>query len=96
MTVLPATTSLESIDIGMSAEAGFLVAMKQAVKPVGEARDGYETFADIAAHFGVRANFAEGRSALVEIEQLDGPLPTVTAFDPPRFVQRPKVATDIG
>jgi biotin/methionine sulfoxide reductase len=29
------------------------------------------------------------QSALVEIEPWRGPLPEITAFDPPRFVERP-------
>jgi biotin/methionine sulfoxide reductase len=62
--VLPATISLERIDIGSSADDGFMVAMKQALKPVGEARDDYDIFADIAALLGASSDFTEGRSTM--------------------------------
>ena len=62
--VLPATTPLERDDIGSSADDGFMVAMKQAVKPVGDARDDYDIFAEIAGLLGAREQFTAGRSTM--------------------------------
>ncbi len=61
--VLPATTMLERDDIGCAGEDAYLVAMKAAIPPVGEARDDYAIFSDLAARMGVEAAFTEGRSA---------------------------------
>ena len=62
--VLPATTTLERDDIGSSGRDRFMIAMKRAIDPVGEARDDYEIFSDIARHLGadVHQRFTEGRS----------------------------------
>ena len=62
--VLPATTAVERVDIGSSSGDGFMIAMKQLVKPIGEAKDDYEIFAGIAAHLGREQQFTEGRSSL--------------------------------
>ena len=63
--VLPATTSLERDDIGSAGRDRFMIAMKRAIDPVGEARDDYGIFAAIAAKLGpdVHATFTEGRTA---------------------------------
>jgi biotin/methionine sulfoxide reductase len=62
--VLPATTAVERADIGSSGGDGFMIAMKQLVKPIGEARDDYRIFAEIAAHIGREQVFTEGRSTM--------------------------------
>ena len=61
--VLPATTSLERDDIGCAGDDGYLVAMKAAIAPIGEARDDYTIFRDLAARMGVEQSFTEGRDA---------------------------------
>jgi biotin/methionine sulfoxide reductase len=63
--VLPATTSLERDDIGSAGRDRFMIAMKRAIAPVGEARDDYDIFAAVAAKLGpdVHATFTEGRTA---------------------------------
>ncbi|RMQ45401.1 S/N-oxide reductase, molybdopterin guanine dinucleotide-containing [Pseudomonas cichorii] len=61
--VLPATTALERNDIGSSASDRFMIAMQQAIEPVGEARDDYSIFADLAQRLGVAESFTEGRDA---------------------------------
>lgn len=68
--VLPATTAVERVDIGSSSGDGFMIAMKQLVAPVGEARDDYDIFASIAAHLGREQQFTEGRSAMDWIRRL--------------------------
>jgi biotin/methionine sulfoxide reductase len=62
--VLPATTTLERDDIGSAAGERFLIAMKQAVAPVGEARDDHAILAGIAARLGVADAFTEGRDTM--------------------------------
>jgi biotin/methionine sulfoxide reductase len=61
--VLPTTTTLERDDIGASPRDRFIIAMKQAIAPVGEARDDFAIFSGLAERFGTRELFTEGRSA---------------------------------
>ncbi len=68
--VLPSTTTLERDDIGASARDRFIIAMKQAVAPVGEARDDFEIFAGLADRFGTRDSFSEGRDAFSWLRHL--------------------------
>jgi biotin/methionine sulfoxide reductase len=59
--VLPATTTLERDDIASSSRDRFVLAMKQAVAPQGQARNDFAICADIADALGVRARFTEQR-----------------------------------
>ena len=68
--VLPATTPYERNDIGRAGSDAFVIAMKQAVPPFGQARDDYTIFADIAEKLGVREAFTEGRDAQAWLEHL--------------------------
>ncbi|MBE1204178.1 molybdopterin guanine dinucleotide-containing S/N-oxide reductase [Aminobacter carboxidus] len=61
--VLPATISLERDDIGSATLEAFIVAMKQAVPPAGEARDDYAIFAELAERLGCGETFSEGLDA---------------------------------
>lgn len=65
--VLPSTTTVERNDIGASAFDRFIIAMKQVIAPVGESRNDYDIFAELADRFGVRQQFTEGHN---EIESL--------------------------
>ncbi|MBI1773854.1 MAG: molybdopterin guanine dinucleotide-containing S/N-oxide reductase [Proteobacteria bacterium] len=60
--VLPATTTIEREDVGASSRDRFVLAMHQAIRPLGEARDDYDIFADLAERLGTKAAFTEGRS----------------------------------
>jgi biotin/methionine sulfoxide reductase len=60
--VLPATTTLERNDIACANGDGFMIAMKQAIAPVGQARNDYDIFADIAGRLGARECFTEDRT----------------------------------
>lgn len=62
--VLPATTSLERNDIGFNSSDAYMIAMKQALAPVGEAKNDYEIFAGIAEQLGCRTEFTLDRSEL--------------------------------
>src|SRR5258708_12761819 len=57
--VLPTTTTLERDDLGASARDRFIIAMKQAVAPAGEARDDFAIFSDLADRFGTRKAFTQ-------------------------------------
>lgn len=61
--VLPATTAMEREDIGYATRERYMVAMKRLIAPVGEARDDYAIFSDLAERLGVREAFTEGRGA---------------------------------
>lgn len=61
--VLPATTTLERDDIGSATREGFVVAMRQAMAPLFEARDDYAIFADLSARLGAAGTFTEGLDA---------------------------------
>ena len=60
--MLPATTTLERDDIGSASLDRFMVAMRRAMAPVGEARDDYAIFSGVARRLGLEEAFTEGRS----------------------------------
>lgn len=60
--VLPATTTLERNDIGASSRDRFIMAMQQAIEPVGDARNDFDIFADLAKRLGFEERFTEGRN----------------------------------
>ncbi|MBB3064892.1 molybdopterin guanine dinucleotide-containing S/N-oxide reductase [Limibacillus halophilus] len=60
--VLPVTTVLEREDIAMTHWEPLIVAMRQAVEPVGDARHDYDIFSGLAHKLGVGETFTEGRS----------------------------------
>lgn len=63
--VLPACTEIERDDIsvvGSESKTG-LIALKKGIEPVGESKADYDIFADLAAKFGRRDLFTEGRDA---------------------------------
>jgi biotin/methionine sulfoxide reductase len=68
--VLPATIMLERDDIGYATREGFLVAMRQAMPPTGEARNDFAIFSALAARLGAEAGYTEGRSEAAWIEHL--------------------------
>jgi biotin/methionine sulfoxide reductase len=62
--VLPATTPLERKDIAATTMDGFIVAMKQAIPPVDEARSDHDIFRGLAARLGFEEAFTEGRDEM--------------------------------
>ena len=62
--VLPATTSLERNDVGGSSRDPYLLAMHQAIAPVGEARNDFDIFRALADRCGYEAAFTEGRDEM--------------------------------
>ena len=68
--VLPATTTLERNDIGGSPRDRFVIAMHQAIEPVGEARNDYDILSDLARRLDVEAEFTEGRDEAAWLRHL--------------------------
>ena len=68
--VLPATTPLERTDIGGSGNDDFIFWMEQVIEPVGEARNDYDIFSDLARRIGVEERFTEGRTAEEWLEHI--------------------------
>jgi len=62
--VLPVTTPLERNDIAGTLGEPLLVAMRQAMAPVGEARNDYDIFCGLSARLGLLEVFSEGRSEM--------------------------------
>ena len=68
--VFPATTSFERNDIGSGRADARVIAMHQAVSPVGEARSDHDILAGLAARLGVADAFTEGRDERAWLEHL--------------------------
>jgi biotin/methionine sulfoxide reductase len=62
--VLPATTGLERDDIGYARREPYLIAMKKAREPIGEARDDYWIFSEITRRLGADDVYTEGRDTM--------------------------------
>jgi len=60
--VLPATITMERNDIGASANDPNIIAMKKIIDPIGEARDDFAIFSELAQRLGTADAFTEGRS----------------------------------
>lgn len=61
--VLPSTTTLERTDVGATSRDRFILAMEQAIEPVGDARNDFDIFSGLAHRAGTHAAFSEGRDA---------------------------------
>ena len=64
--VLPATTTLERDDIGYGSREPYVIAMKKAREPIGEARDDYAIFNALAERLGAGAEHSDGRKSTQE------------------------------
>lgn len=62
--VLPASTSIERNDIAGNRRSDLVLAMQQAIAPVGEARSDYDIFRAVAAKLGHDEAFSEGRDEM--------------------------------
>ena len=62
--VLPVTTTHERNDIGSAPRERFYIAMQKAVSPVGNARNEYDIYADLAERLGFRDAYTEGRNEM--------------------------------
>ena len=68
--VLPATTSLERNDIGGARRDKFIMAMQQAVPPVGEARNDFSIFSELARRLGCADAYTKGRDEMTWLRHL--------------------------
>jgi biotin/methionine sulfoxide reductase len=59
--VLPATTTLERNDIGGARRDRYVIAMQKAVAPIGQARDDFAIFSELARRLGFAENYTQGR-----------------------------------
>jgi biotin/methionine sulfoxide reductase len=59
--VLPATTTLERNDIGHNSKDRYIIAMKKAIEPVGDARSDFDILNALATRLGVSEKFSNGR-----------------------------------
>jgi biotin/methionine sulfoxide reductase len=62
--VLPATTTLERNDFGGAPRDRFLMAMQQAIEPVGQARSDYAIFSELAQRVGCADAYTKGRDEM--------------------------------
>ncbi len=68
--VLPATTSLERNDIGGARRDKFIIAMGQAVEPIGEARNDFDIFKSLAQRLGYADAYTQGRDEMTWLRHL--------------------------
>jgi biotin/methionine sulfoxide reductase len=68
--VLPATTTLERNDIGASSRDRFVMAMKLAVPPQGEARNDFDIFGGLAERTGILKEFGYDRDEMTWLRTL--------------------------
>lgn len=68
--VLPATTSIERNDIAGNRRSDHLIAMHQAIRPLGQARNDYDIVRGIADCLGVENAFSEGRDEMQWIQTM--------------------------
>jgi biotin/methionine sulfoxide reductase len=62
--ILPASTSIERNDIAGNRRADLVLAMQQAIAPVGEARSDFDIFNAVATELGHSEAFNEGRDEM--------------------------------
>jgi biotin/methionine sulfoxide reductase len=98
--VLPATTTLERNDIGGSSRDRFVLAMHQAIAPIGQSRNDWDIFAELAQRGGFAEAFTENRSEMQWLEHIyarvrsaaeakNVPLPAFDAFWKAGYVEVP-------
>lgn len=99
--VLPATTTLERNDIGAASRDSAIVAMKQAVAPLHDARSDYDILRGIARRVAIEEQYTEGRDEMEWIRHLydvarkqagehDHPLPEFDDFWDAGVVEIPR------
>lgn len=70
--VLPATSTLERNDIGAAHRDAYVIAMQQAIAPVGEARNDFAIFSALARRLGCEEAYTEGRGEMEWLRHLYG------------------------
>jgi len=77
--VFPATTSFEREDIGRTFSCPFLFNMPALIPPVGEARNDYDIFSELAQRMGAGEDFTEGRDADAWLRHIYGQFEALNA-----------------
>ena len=70
--VLPATTTLERNDIGACHRDCYVLAMQQAIAPVGEARSDFTIYSALAQRLGCEEAYTQGRGEMDWLRHLYG------------------------
>lgn len=68
--VLPATISLERDDIGAASGDPSIIPMRKALEPIGQARNEFDIFSDLADALGVGVKFHENRTEAEWLERI--------------------------
>jgi len=68
--VLPATTTVERNDLGAASRDRFILAMPQVIPPLGQARNDFDIFSDLAGRLGFREHVTEGRDEMGWVRHL--------------------------
>ncbi|TCS39739.1 molybdopterin guanine dinucleotide-containing S/N-oxide reductase [Reinekea marinisedimentorum] len=68
--VLPVTTTLEREDIGAGSRDNSLIPMPRVIDPVGEARDEFDIFTEIAKRLGIGEQFTGNKNARGWLEDM--------------------------
>src|SRR5215470_9210534 len=68
--VLPATTTLERNDIGAAHRDSYVMAMQQAIAPVGAARSDFAIFSELARRLDCDAAYTQGRDETMWLRHL--------------------------
>ncbi len=102
--VLPATTTLERNDIGAANRDSYVIAMQQAIEPVGEAKSDFAIFSALAQRLGCEAAYTEGRGETEWLRYLYGrwrerlrtnaAIPDFDGFWNAGFIELPRRADD--
>jgi biotin/methionine sulfoxide reductase len=102
--VLPATTSLERSDIGAAHRDAYVIAMQQAIAPVGEARSDFAIFSALAQRLGCDAAYTQGRDEMAWLRHLydrwrerlrtNAEIPDFDGFWSAGFLELPRRADD--
>lgn len=79
--VLPCTTALERDDLMLNRRDNRLVYMSQVAPPMGEARDDFAIFSDLATRLGFGVAFTEGRNTEEWLRHLWAECHTVAASE---------------
>ena len=68
--VLPVTTTLEREDIGAGSRDNSLIPMPRVVEPVGEARDEFDIFTEIAKRLDIEEDFTQNKTSREWLESM--------------------------
>jgi biotin/methionine sulfoxide reductase len=86
--VLPATTTMERNDIQASELSRFYIAMHKVIEPVGQSRNDFDIFAELAARLGFHDAYTAGRNEMGWLRHMYDGARTIAekrGYAPPAF-----------